>query len=109
MCRSLLFGFPASSHFAGVRTSLSGFRSDFGLRVWDFAAATRAKTATSRRSAHVVGRTGALSLAFALFTGASLAQPLEVSKLPPAAQKRVDFFREVQPILAQHCYACHGP
>jgi hypothetical protein len=26
---------------------------------------------------------------------------------PPAAA--VDFARDVQPILAQHCYTCHGP
>jgi hypothetical protein len=33
------------------------------------------------------------------------------AKLPAAdaAQKPVDYSREVQPILAAHCYACHGP
>src|SRR5437762_1809887 len=29
------------------------------------------------------------------------------NKNPPAAQ--VDFLRDIQPILAENCYACHGP
>src|SRR5262249_26015909 len=28
--------------------------------------------------------------------------------LPPAASKKVDFVRDVQPILSLHCYSCHG-
>ncbi|MEZ6197851.1 MAG: DUF1549 domain-containing protein, partial [Planctomycetota bacterium] len=27
----------------------------------------------------------------------------------PAAADRVDYFRQVRPILTQHCYGCHGP
>jgi len=30
------------------------------------------------------------------------------SKLPPAANKRVDFEKDVQPLLEQKCYSCHG-
>ena len=30
------------------------------------------------------------------------------SKLPPAATHKVDFEKDVQPILAQKCHACHG-
>ena len=26
-----------------------------------------------------------------------------------ASDSRIDFARQVQPILAKHCYACHGP
>src|ERR1051326_316561 len=27
----------------------------------------------------------------------------------PAAQQKVDFAKQVQPILAKYCYECHGP
>jgi mono/diheme cytochrome c family protein len=30
-------------------------------------------------------------------------------KLPAAATSKVDFTHDVQPILADHCYVCHGP
>jgi len=29
--------------------------------------------------------------------------------LPPPAKEAVDYVRDVQPILARRCYACHGP
>lgn len=29
--------------------------------------------------------------------------------LPPAATRPVDFAKDVQPLLAEHCYSCHGP
>jgi len=29
--------------------------------------------------------------------------------LPPATGRQVDFATEIQPILAQRCYSCHGP
>lgn len=28
---------------------------------------------------------------------------------PPAAKKKIDFNRDVQPILEKYCYDCHGP
>ena len=31
------------------------------------------------------------------------------STLPPPAERPVDFARDVQPLLADRCYACHGP
>jgi ankyrin repeat protein len=41
-----------------------------------------------------------------------LGLPLSVladATLPPPSQLQVDFRQHVQPILAQHCYSCHGP
>src|SRR5262245_44122093 len=29
--------------------------------------------------------------------------------LPAAAARKVDFVVDIRPILAKHCYACHGP
>src|SRR5215471_620049 len=30
------------------------------------------------------------------------------TKLPPAANVKVDYLKDVQPLLAQKCYSCHG-
>lgn len=30
-------------------------------------------------------------------------------KIPPPASRQVDFVKDVQPILKEHCYSCHGP
>jgi hypothetical protein len=29
--------------------------------------------------------------------------------LPPAATRAIDFVKDIQPLLAEHCYSCHGP
>ena len=45
-------------------------------------------------------RTTALAVFFAVLMAVGFA-----AQAPP----RVDFQRDVQPILRDHCYACHGP
>jgi len=30
------------------------------------------------------------------------------TKLPPSASRRIDFEKDVQPVLSQKCYSCHG-
>lgn len=37
----------------------------------------------------------------------SAAEP-DLSKLPPAATRPVDFVRDIQPIFTEHCHSCHG-
>src|SRR5262245_28567135 len=31
------------------------------------------------------------------------------TKLPPVAGRKVDYKQDIQPLLAQNCYSCHGP
>ena len=41
---------------------------------------------------------------------AALASPVTAqTPLPPAASRTVDYDADIRPILAQHCYSCHGP
>ena len=37
------------------------------------------------------------------------AAPVDVSKLPPAVTRPIDFVRDVQPIFEKNCASCHGP
>src|SRR5215813_10369524 len=37
------------------------------------------------------------------------ASPVAQIKLPPAASRKVDYAKDIQPLLAQKCYSCHGP
>src|SRR5690606_34991902 len=43
----------------------------------------------------------------ALFLGAHAA--IDISKLPPTAGTQVEFTRDIEPILTDKCYSCHGP
>jgi len=42
-----------------------------------------------------------------LIAAISLAE--DKPQLPPAAARTVDYAKDVQPLLARHCYKCHGP
>lgn len=44
----------------------------------------------------------------ALSARAAEQSAVDVSKLPAAATDKVDFVRDIQPILAESCYECHG-
>lgn len=48
------------------------------------------------------------SLPVRLLCGTALLSLLAAAPLPAAA-KKLDFNRDVRPILAEHCFACHGP
>src|SRR4051794_15715491 len=42
--------------------------------------------------------------------GPAAAQAPDVAAaLPPPADRTIDYAKEVRPILAKSCYACHGP
>ena len=45
----------------------------------------------------------------AVLLGLLLAGPTwAADKIPPPLKRRVDFVRDIQPILRQHCHGCHG-
>ncbi|MCW5554150.1 MAG: PSD1 domain-containing protein [Verrucomicrobiae bacterium] len=44
-----------------------------------------------------------------MWVGASCFAATHTAQLPPAASRPVDFATDVQPLLAAHCYSCHGP
>src|ERR1044071_6112182 len=53
----------------------------------------------------------AISLVFfsCAFPTLAATAPDETPKFPPPATRAVDFLKDIQPILAEHCYTCHGP
>src|SRR6516225_10081316 len=44
-----------------------------------------------------------------LVVGRLYAADVDVSKLPPAAARSVDFVKDIQPLFEKHCLKCHGP
>ncbi len=50
-----------------------------------------------------------LGVAFASSINVLAALPVDVSKLPPSAEKQVDFSRDIKPIFDTSCIRCHGP
>lgn len=47
-----------------------------------------------------------LFLAAVLLAGAALRA--DAGDLPPPADRKIDFAKDVRPLLAKHCWACHG-
>jgi mono/diheme cytochrome c family protein len=68
--------------------------------------------ATRFPAATISALTALLSLALVAISfvqGASKNRTIDIAKLPPAATRPIDFARDVKPIFAKNCYACHGP
>jgi mono/diheme cytochrome c family protein len=56
------------------------------------------------RSLHVCGLLGGFVASIA-----TLPSPVVCAQDATTSERAIDFARQVQPILAKHCYACHGP
>src|SRR2546430_17721834 len=55
-----------------------------------------------------------ISQAAAMLAAAGVLQSLmaatvDPAKIPPAAERQVDFAKDIEPIFANSCYNCHGP
>src|SRR5258708_6344143 len=46
-------------------------------------------------------------LIFACLAGTDMSAMAQ--ETPPAAARKLDFSRDIRPILANHCWSCHGP
>jgi mono/diheme cytochrome c family protein len=69
-------------------------------------------TARSHRFVLGLAPFSAFSLLGAVLTDfgqAASAADIDTWRLPPPAERKIDFAKDVQPIFAQHCYDCHGP
>ena len=65
-----------------------------------------------RKTKGIPSRSSALcSLILAILGFPMYCRPAEfdISKLPPPAAKTVDFAKDIQPMLTERCYSCHGP
>ncbi|MEO6035882.1 MAG: DUF1553 domain-containing protein [Verrucomicrobiota bacterium] len=60
---------------------------------------------TANLSIHRLVVAALVSIALTLYVRAA---DFDLSNFPPA-QKQIDFVRDIEPILAERCYSCHGP
>jgi len=52
----------------------------------------------------------AIAAFFLAFVGPAISAPVvDISKLPPAAARPIDFTKDIQPFLERSCLKCHGP
>lgn len=62
------------------------------------------------RTVYRRSRTLALLVFLAISCGrTAIAGSGEIPLLPPPAKRKIDFRRDVEPILREHCQSCHGP
>jgi ankyrin repeat protein/mono/diheme cytochrome c family protein len=57
----------------------------------------------------LVALVAVLALSLTRSHQASGDMPATQTRLPPAASQKVDYLRDIKPLLAQKCYSCHGP
>ncbi|MEX2137969.1 MAG: PSD1 and planctomycete cytochrome C domain-containing protein [Pirellulales bacterium] len=51
----------------------------------------------------------AIVVAAIVCTGRTVTADELASNLPPPADRKINFAKDIQPIFAKHCYSCHGP
>jgi hypothetical protein len=60
-------------------------------------------------SPFVIRHSSFVIFACLLISVARLPAAIDETKLPPASTNRIDFVRDIKPILDDHCLKCHGP
>src|SRR2546426_1041445 len=65
----------------------------------------------ARRSMRTFSFPGTVIATFIVgFAGPVMSAPVvDISNLPPAAARPIDFTKDIQPLLERSCLKCHGP
>ena len=64
---------------------------------------------SAARSCRTLCKSWVMAAVFLTSSPGSPAADVDVSRLPASAKRQIDFGRDIQPILADRCYSCHGP